>query len=228
MVGFDGEERTIIGYLQEKREKLDVISIVGIPGQGKTTLAWKIYLNDQIGYDFPIRIWVYISQVFNSRDVFLQILRKFSPSQDTSSLNDDELAQIVRSCLEKEKFLLVLDDVWSVKAWKIIKEVLPENNGLGKVLITSRETDVGTSSKVYRDPHKLRFLDPDESWTLLQYEVFNSLTECPPELKAIGYLIATKCDGVPLTIVVIGGILADQLTKSRSTAVDEWNMVAKM
>ncbi|XP_057787903.1 putative late blight resistance protein homolog R1A-10 [Salvia miltiorrhiza] len=227
VVGFDEEEATITGYLKERRDKLDVISIVGIPGQGKTTLAWKIYENEPICFHFPIRIWVYISQVFNSRDVFLQILKKFIPSQDTSSLNDDELAQTVRACLEKEKFLLVLDDVWSIDAWEKIQAVLPLHNGEGKVLITSRETNVGVQSQVYRPPHTLKFLDDDESWELLQYEVFGDLNVCPTNLKGIGEQIAMKCDGVPLTIVVIGGILKDQLTKSRSAAVSEWELTAK-
>ncbi|XP_057812467.1 putative late blight resistance protein homolog R1A-10 [Salvia miltiorrhiza] len=225
VVGFDKEEATISAYLKEKTDKLDVISIVGIPGQGKTTLAWKIYQSDQIGYHFPIRIWVNISQVFNSRDVFLEILKRFFPSQDTSSLNFNDLAQTVRACLEKEKFLLVLDDVWSVVAWDKIKEVLPVDNGEAKVLITTRETDVGEKSRVYKAPHNLKFLDDDESWELLQYEVFG-LEDCPPELSTVGYVIAKKCDGVPLTIVVIGGILFDQLTKSRSTAASEWETVS--
>ncbi|XP_057787905.1 putative late blight resistance protein homolog R1A-10 [Salvia miltiorrhiza] len=227
VVGFEDEEKTIKGYLMPETEtaRLDVIPIIGIPGQGKTTLAWKIYQDESICYNFPIRIWVYISQKFNSRDVFLQILRKFTTSQNTSNLNDDELAQTVKVCLEKEKFLLVLDDVWSVDAWLGIKEVLPLDNGKGKVLITSREDAVGEATSVYRRAHKLRFLTKPESWMLLQYEVFGSLDECPDELSAIGEHIAIKCDGVPLTIVVIGGILVDQL--ARGVAMEGWEEVSK-
>ncbi|XP_042060614.1 putative disease resistance RPP13-like protein 3 isoform X2 [Salvia splendens] len=221
VVGFDDEEAKIIGHLKQTKDKLDVMSIVGIPGQGKTTLAWKVYQNESICFHFPIRIWVYMSQVFNSKDVFLQILKKFTPSQDTSSLNDDEWAQTVRACLENEKFLLVLDDVWSVDAWEKIQAVLPLGNGEGKVLITTREKVVGEQSKVYRPPHNLKFLSRDESWELLQYEVFEE------DLKGFGEHIAMKCDGVPLTIVVIGGILKDQLLKSRSTAVDEWQTMSQ-
>ncbi|KAH6772027.1 hypothetical protein C2S52_005214 [Perilla frutescens var. hirtella] len=225
VVGFEDEEATITGYLMQETKGLDVIPIIGIPGQGKTTLAWKIYQNEYIGLHFPIRIWVYISQKFNNRDVFLQILKKYAPSKDTSSLSDDELVHTVTACLEKEKFLLVLDDVWSVDAWNEIKEVLPLSNGKAKVLITSREMDVGMHSSVYRRPHELRFLTKEESWRLLQYEVFGNLEDCPPDLRVIGEQIAIKCDGVPLTIVVIGGILVDQLT--RGVATEEWEMASK-
>lgn len=229
VVGFEDEEATITGYLMKEAEGLDVIPIIGIPGQGKTTLAMKIYENESVGLHFPIRIWVYISQKFDSRDVFLQILRIFAPSQDISKITDDELARTVVTCLEKETFLLVLDDVWSVDAWNEIKEVLPLSNRKAKILITSRDKDVGVHSSVFRKAHKLRFLTPEESWRLLRYEVFGNLEDCPSDLSDIGEQIAIKCDGVPLTIVVIGGILVDQLTRypSPTLAAGEWETVAK-
>lgn len=152
--------------------------------------------------------------------MFLQILRKFDPSQDSSYLNNDELAQTVWLCLEKEEFLLVLDDVWTVDAWNEIKRVLPLANGKGKVLITSRDMAVGMCSKVYTEPHPLRLLTEEESWTLLQYEVFGELGACPQELEDIGKILASKCHGVPLTITVVGGVLA-------GPSVIKWEMVAE-
>ncbi|KAH6776589.1 hypothetical protein C2S52_014150 [Perilla frutescens var. hirtella] len=228
VVGFEYEEQTIIGYLLDRKEELDVISIIGMPGLGKTTLAWKIYQNESISSQFPIRIWIHVSQRFNSRDVFLTILRRFS-NQDMSILSDEDLIQTVRKCLEKETFMLVLDDVWSVDDWKVIQSVLSDNNGNGKVLITSREEFVGTRANVRRKPHKLRFLNETESWELLQLEVFGNLEDCPEELKGIGANIASQCDGVPLTIVVLGGILVEQSEKKRPKGVvkTEWNKVSK-
>lgn len=225
VIGFDEEEATITRYLLETTEKLDVMTIMGIPGQGKTTLAWKVYRSEEICYRFPICIWISISQVFDSKDVFIQILKKFVPSRDFSNVDDNELANLVRQCLERERFLLVLDDVWSVKAWNEIKEALPMLNGEGKVIITSREKSIAMHSSSHRPPHQLKFLDPDESWTLLRYEVFGNLEDCPLDLKDIGASIAHKCDGVPLTLVVIGGILLDLLRRSPSMAKEGWEKV---
>ncbi|KAL1534716.1 putative late blight resistance protein R1A-10 [Salvia divinorum] len=228
VVGFDGEEATITGYLMEEKQSLEVIPIIGIPGQGKTTLAWKVYQNDTVFYNFPIRIWVYISQKFNSRDVFLHILKTFAPSTDTSKMEYDDLVQTVRSCLEKDKFLLVLDDVWSVEAWEEIKGVLPINNGKGKVIITSRDMKVGARSATVK-PHELKFLDETESWTLLQLEIYGNEEDCPNDLRGIGQHLANKCDGVPLTIIVIGGVLVDQLATSNSIMVarNKWLAMAE-
>ncbi|KAL8530011.1 hypothetical protein ACS0TY_007184 [Phlomoides rotata] len=228
VVGFEDEEETLINYLMEPKKELDVISIIGMPGLGKTTLAWKICQNEQICFKFPTRIWVHVSQRFNSREVFLNILKKFT-SNDMSNTSDQDLSQAVRSCLEKEIFLLVMDDVWNVEDWKVIQNVLPISNGNGKVLITSREKNVGIHANVMREPHMLRFLRHDESWELLQLEVFGNLEDCPEELQGVGEHIADQCDGVPLTIVVIGGILVDQRTRRRAISLvkKEWNEVSE-
>ncbi|KAI3454409.1 hypothetical protein Pfo_011072 [Paulownia fortunei] len=228
VVGFEDEEETIINYLKEAKDELDVISIIGMPGLGKTTLAWKIYQNEKIQYEFPTRIWVNVSQVFNRKDVFLNIMKEFT-SQDMSGLNDHDLALTVRACLEKGKFLLVMDDVWSVEAWNAIQNVLPKSNWMGKVLITSRDKNVGTHANVTRKPHMLRFLTEKESWELLQLEVFGKLDNCPQELKGIGEYIAKQCDGLPLAIVVIGGILVDQFstTEAMSAIINAWNKVSE-
>lgn len=226
VVGFEDEEEKLTSYLKEETEKLDVISIIGMPGLGKTTLAWKIFQNDDICFQFPTRIWVQVSQRFNSREVFLNILKRFT-SNDMSGLSDPELVNSVRSCLEREKFLLVMDDVWSADDWNIIQDALPTNNASSKVMITSREKKVGLRANVRREPHMLRFFRPDESWKLLQLEVYGNEEECPPQLKPIGQQIADQCYGVPLTVVVVGGILVDLFEKTRVTILlkKEWENV---
>ncbi|KAL9170924.1 hypothetical protein ABFS82_04G178100 [Erythranthe guttata] len=228
VIGLKDEEDKIIGYLTDEKTELDVTSIIGMPGLGKTTLAWKIFDSDNIKHEFRIRIWVNISQKFNRRDFFLDILKKFTRSRKLSGLNDHELEQRVRKCLANDKFLIVLDDVWSVDHWDAIKNVFPMENGAGKVMITSREKDVGTRASV-RGGHPLRFLTTDESWQLLQLEVFNGVGGCPEDLEIVGKRIAHDCDGLPLTVVVIGGILQSQYTSRRSTGLvrKEWIKVSE-
>lgn len=227
VVGLKNEEEIIINCLMEQSDELDVISIVGMRGLGKTTLAWKIYQNERIGCKFPTRIWVHVSQNFNEREAFLHILERFT-SQDVSRLSDEELLETVRACLEKEKFLLVLDDVCNLHHWEVMRRALPGCNGTSKVMITSSDDEVGANLNVPRDPHKLRLLTKEESWGLLQLEVFGRLSDCPPQLEEIGKDIAGKCNGLPLQIVAVGGILVDLSTKSRLDAIkDRWKTVCE-
>ncbi|KAL6567102.1 hypothetical protein OROMI_015506 [Orobanche minor] len=224
VVGYDYEAAELIGYLMEEKEELDVISIVGVPGLGKTTLARKIFEHKSVCYEFSTRIWVYVSQRMNSKYVFLNILRKFT-SADVSDLSDEELGQLVRYYLEDMQFLLVLDDVWSPQDWNVIKNALPISNGLSKVIITSRNQIVGLCAKVSTDPYMLRFLSLDESWKLLQLEVFGNEHDCPQELVTIGKKIAKQCYGVPLIVVVVGGLLLSMKRSVLGLLRNDWESV---
>ncbi|KAH6808434.1 hypothetical protein C2S51_029542 [Perilla frutescens var. frutescens] len=226
MVGMEDEVEGMIGYLRQQTPmRLDVISLIGSPGLGKSTLAWKIYQNESMSYQFPTRIWICVSQMSNMREVLLKILTKFMASQDASELSDDQLVRTVRACLENEKFLLFLDDLRSVVMWDQIKVVLPHDNDKAKIVITSRFVEVGQHSSFPRRPHQLRYLREEESWDLLQYEVFGNLEDCPAELRGIGKAITIKCGGVPLTIIVTGGILTNLLTEVN--CIEEWEKVSE-
>ncbi|KAL0384875.1 UNVERIFIED_CONTAM: putative late blight resistance proteinR1A-10 [Sesamum radiatum] len=224
IVGLDDEADKIIKYLNEDSKELEVISIIGMPGLGKTTLALKIYRDSRIQYEFPTIIWVYVSEEYNKKDIFLTILKKFT-QQDMSRKSEEELAQQVKEYLSTGKFLIIMDDVWTVDAWDQIEAALPKSNRYGKILITSRYENVAWRANRDRLPHRLRFLNQDESWELLQLEVFGKEGVCPPELEITGKLIAEQCDGLPLAIVVIGGILVDKLSSVTDTKM-EWKKVS--
>ncbi|KAK4438441.1 putative late blight resistance proteinR1A-10 [Sesamum alatum] len=212
VVGFEDEAEKIIGYLTEETQQLDVISIIGMPGLGKTTLAGKIFRDPAVLYEFPTRIWVYVSQDFTRKNILLDIMREFTRlDEDMYNKSDSELARLVASHLERGKFLIVMDDVWTAEDWEKLQIALPKSNKMGKVLITSRHVEVGRYANKNRLPHKLRFLTQEESWLLLQLEVFGK-PECPPELEVLGKLIVDQCDRLPLAIVVIGGILVKKFS----------------
>ncbi|KAI3454371.1 hypothetical protein Pfo_011034 [Paulownia fortunei] len=229
VVGFEDEAEKLIGYLSEETQQLDVISIIGMPGLGKTTLAGKIFRDPAIQYEFPTRIWVYVSQEFTKKDVFLAILREFTRlTEDMYRKSDQELAQLVAAQLERGKFLIVMDDVWTTEDWVKLKIALPKSNKMGKVLITSRHEEVARYANRDRHPHNLRFLTQEESWLLLRLEVFGK-PECPSELEVLGKLIAQQCDGLPLAIVVIGGILVKKFSASdeMSARTKAWTKVSE-
>ncbi|KAH6809392.1 hypothetical protein C2S51_027175 [Perilla frutescens var. frutescens] len=230
VVGFEDEAEKLIGYLKEETDALDVISIIGMPGLGKTTLAGKIFNDPDIQYEFPARIWVYVSQEFTKKKVFLDILREFTRlSDDMFQKTETELVQLVTSHLSRGKFLIVLDDVWTSEDWDKLKIVLPKSNKLGKVLITSRHKEVAWHINHNRGPHNLRFLTQEESCLLLQLEVFGKARWPSAELEVLGKVIAEQCGRLPLAIVVIGGILLKKFSASNemSAKVKAWEKVSQ-
>ncbi|XP_073140567.1 putative late blight resistance protein homolog R1A-10 [Henckelia pumila] len=228
IVGFEDETDTIIKYLTEESKELEVISIIGMPGLGKTTLAGKIFHDQRILYEFPTRIWVYVSQEFKKRDVFLSILSNFTRiTEDIYRKKDQDIVKLLKANLEKGKFLIVMDDVWTAAAWTELQDAFPKSNNMGKILITSRNEEVARQANRDREPHKLRLLTPEESWLLLRLEVFRK-PEFPPELEVLGKLIVERCGFLPLAIVVIGGTLVKRASAGDMSARrNAWEKVSK-
>ncbi|XP_076914688.1 putative disease resistance RPP8-like protein 2 [Bidens hawaiensis] len=221
VVGFDKEAENVVGWLKAETKELEVLSVVGMGGLGKTTLVKKVYNDSVVQYEFFIRSWVYVSQVYSTREVFLKILFDVTrETKDMSQWSVEMIADELRDRLKDGKYLIVLDDIWTKKAWDDLKTVFPNTKNGCRILITSRNKDVAVHANTTLPPYQLRFLTDDESWELLEKKVFPKGTRCSRELENLGKQIARKCYGLPLAIVVIAGIL-----KKRDKTPSSWEKV---
>ena len=76
-----------------------------------------------------------------------------------------------------------------------------------EILITSRIKEVALHFS--NAPYELPFLKEDKSWELFYEKVFRG-GPCPLELETLGRHIVESCGGLPLAIVVLGGLLANK------------------
>eukprot|EP00268_Persea_americana_P036338 TRINITY_DN3580_c0_g1_i7.p1 TRINITY_DN3580_c0_g1~~TRINITY_DN3580_c0_g1_i7.p1 ORF type:complete len:304 (-),score=37.73 TRINITY_DN3580_c0_g1_i7:309-1220(-) len=80
-----------------------------------------------------------------------------------------------------------------------------------RVMLTTRIKDVALHADPSCHPHEMRLLNDDEGWELFTKKIFpegDPSTACPAELDEIGRKILTKCGGLPLAILVLGGLLS--------------------
>ncbi|KAH1238463.1 putative disease resistance protein [Glycine max] len=157
------------------------------------------------------------------RDVWEGILLKLiSPTKEErdgiTKMKDDELARKLFKVQQDKKCLIILDDIWSNEAWDILSPAFPSQNTRCKIVFTSHNKDIS----LHVDPEGLLH-EPKDSWALFKKKAFprqdNPESTVSDEFIRLGREMVAKCAGLPLTIIVLGGLLA---TKER---VSDWDTI---
>ncbi|XP_017238097.1 putative late blight resistance protein homolog R1B-14 isoform X2 [Daucus carota subsp. sativus] len=222
LVGFQEEVTNLLHQLASiTKKQLQVISIVGMAGLGKTTLATRLYNDPYVVSYFYVRAWVTCSQVYRKRDLLLSILSSVTEiTPQVSARNDNMLAHDLYRALKGRRYLIVIDDIWSIKAWDDFKSCFPDGNNGSRVMLTTRLKDIALHAQTEGNPLCLRFLTEEESFDLFKRKAFIH-GNISRDLSSIGLNIMKKCRGLPLAIVVIAGVLKYDMEIDWWTHVEE-------
>ncbi|KAK9122136.1 hypothetical protein Syun_019753 [Stephania yunnanensis] len=226
MVGMERAKGTLIGELVKDHVERRVVTIVGMPGSGKTTLAKHVYISDEIKRHFDCRTWADVSQDYNVKGVLLRLLQNVGVvlSDEEKKMAEEEIMGKLNNLLENKRYLVVLDDLWTQQAWDDFEKAFPNGKSGSKIMLTSRNERLAAYADPRSQPVVPEMLSEEESWDLFRNRTFNNADpgDFPQDLKHCGEKMVKKCGGLPLAIVVLGGLLS---TKRR--LIHEWESVLR-
>ncbi|KAF6161088.1 hypothetical protein GIB67_007729 [Kingdonia uniflora] len=198
-------------------------------GSGKSTLADKVYNVDTVKNHFEARAWINVSQVYDPKVLLQDLAKEFMDlkSEVSGKMTVEELKEKLREFLIGKKFLVVMDDVWTSDVWKVLKASFPDTKNGSRIVITTRIMEVAQQVDPVSPPHELKPLSNDDSWDLFTKKVIiahdstPSSEKCsfPIQLEEVGRKIVKKCGGLPLAIVLLGGLLIGKLKDCKAWSI---------
>ncbi|KAA3472390.1 putative disease resistance protein RF9 [Gossypium australe] len=226
IVGLDKDIKKLVPVLLNEQSECRVVSICGMGGLGKTTLAKKIYHESQVVGHFKHLAWAYVSQNCQERKVWEDILSDLNIlSEADKKMKVEKLAEKLSSFLEKNKCLVILDDIWNTADWDNLKPAFSARETRSKILLTSRNKEIISHADKNGFLYEFKCLNNEQSWELFQ-KIAILPTNSPDykieaKMKELGEDMVKNCAGLPLAVIILGGILA-----TKYPSLTEWLKVS--
>ncbi|KAH8942600.1 hypothetical protein BDL97_13G001300 [Sphagnum fallax] len=214
-VGLEETSKALIRTLDSMEKVVGILSLFGMGGIGKTTLAEKIYFSFEKNDTFEKK-----SKLMSVRERPILDLQK--------ELAWDLFREDVRSmegfnrCFKHaidRKVLILIDDIDEKGQFD---QLIPDINKLcpgSLIIITSRDSNVvnnivkvGNCLKVLCLSHKMDLLSPIDSRRLFNWHAFHSI-DASDGFQELAKKVADACCNLPLALKVIGCLLFDKREK---------------
>ncbi|GKV38010.1 hypothetical protein SLEP1_g45968 [Rubroshorea leprosula] len=226
VIGRENDESKIVDLLIDpnNEESLSVISVVGMGGLGKTTLAKSVQNHEKIVRNFGRTIFICVSEVFDVKKILKEMLEYLTKERCSIEI-EDIIVRKIQDELKNENYLLILDDVWNEDRmkWEALRGCLLEitKNKVSRMVVTTRSENVASIMGAFGEHmYHLEGLEDEECWSIIKQRAFGGSSVPNLELEAIGRQIAKKCKGVPLVANVIGASLSNPRDRGEWVSVN--------
>ncbi|VVA16136.1 PREDICTED: disease [Prunus dulcis] len=135
----------------------------------------------------------------------------------------DEIAKKLFRVMEETRCLVILDDIWSLETWNLLKVAFPNEKTESTILLTTRYQAVALPPNRNCFLHKLQPLNENASLELFEKIAIFGRADIDmriyTKMRELGIKMLRHCVGLPLAIIVLAGVL------SRKNTIKEWETV---
>ncbi|KAL3641607.1 hypothetical protein CASFOL_012422 [Castilleja foliolosa] len=194
-LGREEDVSSIVDTLITAEQKLSILPIVGMGGQGKTTLARKVFNHEQIKSHFgDNRVWVHVPRIFDDVVLLKRILTSIKSESNVEHGNREALLKVLQKELGAKKYLLLLDDIWSEDSEKwgdFERSLLGISSANGNCMIVTTRSERAASIVGALRVYKLKGLSRDDCWSIIKAKAFRE-GDNPLDFEATGKHVASN------------------------------------
>ena len=142
--------------------------------------------------------------------MLLSILEQIVNITVDNKSTKEELTEKIRMNLQEKRYLVVLDDLQTPSLWKELLEAFPDTQKGSRIMLTTINYRVAFSADTRGEPHRLNPLNEEDTWKLFLKKVRlpDNFQFSDEEVFKLKRKLIRRCKGLPLAIVVLGGLLS--------------------
>ncbi|KAJ1256769.1 hypothetical protein BS78_K313300 [Paspalum vaginatum] len=210
-IGMEDPTNKLLEWLKPKGHgeddlSLKVVSVLGDEGVGKSTLLKRVWRASEGTFD--CRAFVQTAKRPDVRMILRSLLSQVSPKLAPKASKVPKLIDELREVLQYKRYFLVIDGLWDVSLWHIVRRAL--RGGNHRIVVTTAVENVAEAC-CRCDPNNIvnvKRLGDDQSKKLFVDTVFGFEKGCPPQFNDVTNEIIRKCGGLPLAIICTSRLAA--------------------
>ena len=180
LIGRENEKSDLIKLISDPNNQgLQVISVWGMGGVGKTTLVKDVYQSQGLINMFDKHAYVTVTRPFNPMELLRSLIMQLKKgiyfgvaSRQLAIMGSHELREELDMLVGGKSCLIVLDDLSSTAEWDLIKQSFPKMENTSCIIVTTREEKIAKHCSVKRENiYKLEILEDKDALDLFTRKV---------------------------------------------------------